>query len=172
MIRFFRRIPLGRFFSVNLSKGGVSVSAGIPGAHVTTGTHGSRVTVGLPGTGLFYTTPLTFRVGDRGVTPAVVAWCAELTDCRTQPFDPARVAGVLNRQKDYGLADADLPPDLLATIKDVRRVLRDDFGYRLERTVPHAPTPAPTRPSETLKIVAVLLALAAASAFTIWWFAA
>lgn len=53
--RFFRRIRIAPGISLNLSKGGLSVSAGPPGAKFTVGTKGTRATIGLPGTGLFYT---------------------------------------------------------------------------------------------------------------------
>jgi len=53
--RFFRRIRIAPGISLNLSKGGLSVSAGPPGAKFTVGTKGTRATLGLPGTGLFYT---------------------------------------------------------------------------------------------------------------------
>src|ERR1700737_330398 len=41
---------------LNLSKSGISMSAGVRGAHYTIGPRGRRATVGLPGTGLSYTT--------------------------------------------------------------------------------------------------------------------
>ncbi|MGH7960577.1 MAG: DUF4236 domain-containing protein, partial [Candidatus Binatia bacterium] len=56
--RFFRRITLIPGVTLNLSKGGGSLSFGPRGAKVTVGTSGSRATVGIPGTGLFYTTKL------------------------------------------------------------------------------------------------------------------
>ncbi len=53
--RFFRRIRIAPGISLNLSKGGLSVSAGPPGAKFTVGTRGTRATISLPGTGLSYT---------------------------------------------------------------------------------------------------------------------
>jgi len=53
--RFFRRVRIAPGLTLNLSKSGVSVSAGPRGAKFTLGTRGNRATVGLPGTGLFYT---------------------------------------------------------------------------------------------------------------------
>lgn len=53
-LRFYRRLRIAPGFTLNLSKGGASISAGVRGAHVTVGTHGERETVGLPGTGLSY----------------------------------------------------------------------------------------------------------------------
>ena len=53
--RFFQRIRIAPGLTLNLSKGGVSVSAGPRGAKFTLGTSGTRATVGLPGSGLHYT---------------------------------------------------------------------------------------------------------------------
>lgn len=53
--RFFQRIRIAPGLTLNLSKGGVSMSAGPRGARVTAGTSGTRATAGLPGTGLHYT---------------------------------------------------------------------------------------------------------------------
>lgn len=61
-LRFFRRIKLASGLSLNLSKGGGSLSLGPPGLKYTIGTSGQRGTVGLPGTGLYY----TGRVGTGG----------------------------------------------------------------------------------------------------------
>ena len=61
--RFRKRIGLlGGLFHLNLSRGGVSVSAGPKGANVNFDLSGRRkhprATVGIPGTGLFYQTAL------------------------------------------------------------------------------------------------------------------
>jgi hypothetical protein len=53
-IRFWRRVRVAPFLRLNLSKSGVSISAGKRGAWLTIGRR-SRATVGLPGTGLFWT---------------------------------------------------------------------------------------------------------------------
>lgn len=52
---FFRRIRLAPHLWLNLSKGGVSVSAGVRGLRATVGPRGKRLTAGLPGTGLSVT---------------------------------------------------------------------------------------------------------------------
>lgn len=52
--RFHRRITLFPGVRLNLSKTGVSVSAGVRGATVTAGKRGVHGNVGLPGTGLSY----------------------------------------------------------------------------------------------------------------------
>lgn len=53
--RFFQRFRIAPGLTLNVSKGGVSVSAGPRGAKFTMGTRGTRATAGLPGTGLHYT---------------------------------------------------------------------------------------------------------------------
>jgi hypothetical protein len=53
--RLFRRIKIAPGITLNLSKSGLSASAGVRGARVTLGTRGVRRTVGVPGTGISYT---------------------------------------------------------------------------------------------------------------------
>jgi hypothetical protein len=53
--RFYRRVNLFPGLSLNLSKSGPSVTAGVRGAHVTVGSRGVRRTIGIPGTGLYWT---------------------------------------------------------------------------------------------------------------------
>jgi tetratricopeptide (TPR) repeat protein len=53
--RFFRRFRIAPGVHLNLSKGGVSMSAGPRGLKATVGTSGRRFTAGIPGTGLHYT---------------------------------------------------------------------------------------------------------------------
>ena len=54
-LRLFRRIKIAPGISINLSKSGLSASAGMRGARVTLGPRGVRRTVGIPGTGIYYT---------------------------------------------------------------------------------------------------------------------
>ena len=54
-LRFRRRVRLMPGLHLNLSKSGLSLSAGVPGATVNVGPRGRSSTVGLPGTGLFFT---------------------------------------------------------------------------------------------------------------------
>lgn len=61
-LRFYHRFQLAPGFTLNLGRGGASVSAGVRGAHVTVGRHGTRESVGLPGTGLSY---IASQVGRR-----------------------------------------------------------------------------------------------------------
>jgi hypothetical protein len=53
--RLFRRIKIAPGITINLSKTGLSASAGMRGARVTLGPRGVRRTVGVPGTGVSYT---------------------------------------------------------------------------------------------------------------------
>ncbi len=53
--RFFQRIRIAPGLTLNLSKGGVSVSARPRGARLTADTRGTLATVGLPCSGLHYT---------------------------------------------------------------------------------------------------------------------
>ena len=52
--RLNKRINIGKFLRLNISKGGVGVSVGVPGARVTAGPGGKRLTLGVPGTGISY----------------------------------------------------------------------------------------------------------------------
>lgn len=69
--RFWQRIRLAPWVTLNLSKSSASLSFGPPGAKYTIGPNGHRVTAGLPGSGLFYTlhTPHGRTAGPR--RPAV-----------------------------------------------------------------------------------------------------
>jgi hypothetical protein len=68
--RFQKRIKVGKFFTINLSKSGVSGSVGVEGAQVTVGHGKIRKTVGLSGTGLSYSTVKSLGQ-KQGVSPKV-----------------------------------------------------------------------------------------------------
>lgn len=53
-LRFQKRIRIFKGLTINLSKGGASLSAGVRGAKVNFSKLGTRTTVGLPGSGLSY----------------------------------------------------------------------------------------------------------------------
>jgi hypothetical protein len=53
-LRLFRRFKIAPGITINLSKSGLSASAGVRGARVTLGPRGVRRTVGIPGTGISY----------------------------------------------------------------------------------------------------------------------
>ncbi len=54
-MHIFRRVKIAPGLTLNLTKHGASLSAGVRGAHITMGRTGIRRTVGIPGTGVFYT---------------------------------------------------------------------------------------------------------------------
>ena len=61
--RFQKRIKILPGFWINLSKSGVSASAGGHGATVNVGADGRRmVTIGIPGTGMSYRVPLSSTI--------------------------------------------------------------------------------------------------------------
>ena len=62
-LRFFRRVRIAPGLTLNLTKHGASLSAGVRGAHVTVGRTGIRRTVGIPGTGIFYTSHTGLHTG-------------------------------------------------------------------------------------------------------------
>ena len=66
--RFRKTIPLGRFFRINVSKTGASLSAGRPGATVNVRKDRVDGTVGIPGSGLSYKE----RLSNRGCASAAV----------------------------------------------------------------------------------------------------
>ena len=72
--RFYRRIRVAPGFRVNLSKSGLSVSAGGRGHWLTFGPGGNRATVGLPGTGLSYTENLGGRLFGIIVVLAIIGF--------------------------------------------------------------------------------------------------
>jgi Protein of unknown function (DUF4236) len=53
-LRFQKRIRLFKGLTVNLSKSGVSWTAGIPGFRINVGQRGVKKTIGIPGSGLSY----------------------------------------------------------------------------------------------------------------------
>ena len=58
--RFQKRIGIGSFGRINISKSGVSLTEGVRGAHITLGKT-PRITLGLPGSGLSWTQTLGGR---------------------------------------------------------------------------------------------------------------
>jgi len=59
--RFRKTIPLGKFFRINVSKTGTSLSAGRPGATINVRKDRVDGTVGIPGSGLSYKERLANR---------------------------------------------------------------------------------------------------------------
>lgn len=67
-LRFRRSIKLAPGLRVNLSRSGVSLSAGVRGASVTVGKRGTYANVGLPGSGISYRK----RLDKRSASPTVI----------------------------------------------------------------------------------------------------
>lgn len=63
--RFQKRIKIMPGVRVNLSRSGVSASAGVPGASVNAGKDGAFANAGLPGTGLSSRSKLGGKTGPR-----------------------------------------------------------------------------------------------------------
>ena len=65
--RFFRRLKIAPGLTLNLSKGGASLSGGVRGARVTVGRQGVRRTLGLPGSGAHWTKQTSWKqLSDKG----------------------------------------------------------------------------------------------------------
>ena len=72
--RFWQRIRLAPWVTLNLSKSSASLSFGPPGAKYTIGPSGHRITAGLPGSGLFYSVHAPHgQQGSRRSPPAPTA---------------------------------------------------------------------------------------------------
>ena len=69
-LRFQRRIKIAPGLSVNLSKSGVGLSAGIKGATISAGQKGLHGNLGLSGTGLSYRTKLNKKDRSKQTSPA------------------------------------------------------------------------------------------------------
>jgi uncharacterized protein DUF4236 len=72
-IRFRKRIRIGKFLHVNLSKSGASLSVGRRGATVNVGRRGTTATVGIPGSGVSYQARLGKRRASTGPSLLVIA---------------------------------------------------------------------------------------------------
>ena len=62
-LRYQKRINIGKFLRVNVSKSGVGLSVGVPGLRYSRGPSGSYFTIGLPGSGLRYQKKLNNKKG-------------------------------------------------------------------------------------------------------------
>ena len=82
--RFQKRIRVGPFLRLNVSKGGVSTSLGTRGAHVTLGHGQVRETVGIPGSGLSWTH--STNLSHVQPPPGAAEHVCQLPDC-----DPAMI---------------------------------------------------------------------------------
>ena len=120
-LRFNKRISLGKFLRLNISKSGVGVSVGPRGAHLTVGPRGASASVGLPGTGLSYTQKIDgTSIGRFGAgSPATAK--SQISNPKSQirdpgPFAPEYEKELVKGLNDYyaGQTDAALPHFLAA----------------------------------------------------------
>ena len=69
-LRYQKRIRLGKFLTLNMSKTGIGLSVGVTGLRYTLGPSGTTFSVGLPGSGIRYQTKVSnkrgFRYSDLG----------------------------------------------------------------------------------------------------------
>lgn len=89
-LRFSRRVRLAPGITLNLSKGGASVSVGPKGVKLTVGTSGASVSLGLPGTGLYWTHRVRF--GGGGDDDGAEAKAKGKAKAEDKPPSPAHLA--------------------------------------------------------------------------------
>lgn len=130
--RFFRRLFLLPWLSVNVGKRGASVSVGPRGAKMTVSPDGVRTTVGLPGTGLSTSEYVPWRAGAADLA-WVAAFRAHLSQTLGNPLSTeADFRAALAYQQTLGLSDTDLPADARAVVEQLR-VDVDRPIWRFER---------------------------------------
>src|SRR5678815_1257806 len=90
-MQFRRRIKIAPGVTINVSKGGLSLSLGTKGIHYTLGKRGSAVSVGLPGTGVYYRKNLGKLGADKADDPQAEAAprSAAKRRSRQKPVAPA-----------------------------------------------------------------------------------
>ena len=72
-LRIQKRINLGKFLRLNISKSGIGVSAGVPGLRVGVGPQGPYFSIGLPGSGISYRSKISSRGREARATPRAEA---------------------------------------------------------------------------------------------------
>ena len=155
---------VGRFVTLNISKGSLSASVGIPGFRITSGTSGSRVTIGIPGTGLFYTEPLTAFARQQQAQPRVRQLAAAYLACASGTVTADDILAALDRQRTLGLTDAELPREVLDAKAALLEVLQRRFGYRVVTRAA-----APRRSPSLVLPLAIIAGLLIAAAVATWW---
>lgn len=118
--RFQRRIKIAPGLRLNISKGGVSVSAGPRGASVTAGKRGLFANAGLPGTGLSYRQRLF--ASDNSYQPNIRAASTQIITVRFTADEDGNCSLIR--------ADGSLLPD--AEVKVVRKRHGDTMRQALE----------------------------------------
>ena len=116
-MRFRRKIKIMKGLSLNLSKSGVSVSAGVRGASVTIGKSGTYLNTGIPGTGIYDRK----RIGGNDSSQA------QLRNAGTQTHDmQAKVAIGLDDKGKPTLSITDLDDRPITDEKILRSVKRSE----------------------------------------------
>ena len=120
-LRFNKRISLGKFLRLNISKSGVGVTVGPRGAHLTVGPRGTAATVGIPGTGLSYTQKIDGASVGKFSSPSMPAVSRPTLHAPQHfrdpgPFAPDYEKALVKGLNDYyaGQTDAALPHFLAA----------------------------------------------------------
>lgn len=120
-LRFNKRISLGKFLRLNISKSGVGVTVGPRGAHLTVGPRGTSATVGVPGTGLSYTQKIDGTSIGRFDAGSPATAKSQISNPKSQIRDPSPFAPEYEKELVKGLngyyagqTDAALPHFLAA----------------------------------------------------------
>ncbi|UCD29277.1 MAG: DUF4236 domain-containing protein [Planctomycetota bacterium] len=100
--RLQRRIHLGKFIRLNISKSGVGVSAGVRGLRISTGPRGTHLNVGIPGTGLSYRKQLSSKGRKKTSRPRAKASVQTIPRQATLPEHPE--PGLFASQEEKELA--------------------------------------------------------------------
>ncbi|MTI96204.1 MAG: DUF4236 domain-containing protein [Firmicutes bacterium] len=91
-LRFRRSIRIAKGVRINLSKGGIGVSAGVPGARVGTGPRGAYTSAGIPGSGIY-------AINYHGKGKRTVAGQTQTRQVRQQTGQPYQSAFALSPPK-------------------------------------------------------------------------
>ncbi|MBM4421995.1 MAG: DUF4236 domain-containing protein [Chloroflexi bacterium] len=125
-LRFNKRVSLGKFLRLNISKSGVGLTVGPRGANVTVGPRGTHATVGLPGTGLSYT--------------------QKIADAKVGRFDsisaPPSTPHAPQHFRDPGPFAPDYEKELVAGLNDFYNGQADSALAHLLAAAPHEPAAA------------------------------
>jgi tetratricopeptide (TPR) repeat protein len=135
--RLQRRIRLGKFVQLNISKSGVGVSAGVRGFRLSTGPRGTQLNVGLPGTGLSYRKQLSSKRGKK-----------KAKESRSRAQAASRQANLPDRPE----------PGLLASRaeKELARGLADYEAGHIDQALEHFLEAAPDEAGAAIFAAAIL----------------
>ena len=159
--RFYRRVKIAPGLTLNFSKGGLSLSAGVRGARITFGKRGIRKTVGIPGSGAHFTDETSWdqlQDGTRGDSsqhgagevPRVAMSKEELDEDQLELLLETDEVALVNPNTNRKYSDRQLRSELKKRIKAAERerleagIEREnkDYAGLLEhwKTLPRIPT--------------------------------